>query len=181
MLYLDMDGVLMDFEGAIVAHGVQRYQEGAHWISRPREEWPAAMIAADIAYVEAMELPTFWSSIKPMADAHILWQFARTLQPHVLTATPSDRPGCDKFTVLRDRIAQQKRESIWGHFDPTFPADNINICLRHEKAAFAKLGSVLVDDTPGNCHEWEAAGGVAVLHKDALSTIRILQEIYHGR
>lgn len=178
-LYLDMDGVLMNYEGAITAHGIEHYKDGKLWIAKPRDQWPPEMIAADHAYIDAMALPTFWSSIEPMPDAHLLWSFARPLLPHVLTATPMDRPGPTIFAPIRDRIAQQKRESIWSHFDPTFPADHINVCLRHEKAAFAKPGAVLVDDTPANCAEWEAADGTAVLHTDAESTIKALREIYN--
>lgn len=185
-LYLDMDGVLMDFEGAIQAHGVPRYRDGLHWITRPRDEWPEAMVEADRAYVSCMAKEHFWDTIQPMADAHLLWQFCRPLRPHVLTAAPSDRPGDTTFAGLRELIAQQKRESIWQNFDPTFPAGSINVCLRHEKPSFAKyqpdddgVPPLLVDDTPGNCREWTEAGGTAILHTDAISTIRKLQELLH--
>lgn len=180
-LFLDMDGVLMDFEGAIAAAGVVPYADGAHWISRPRSEWPPEMIAADRKYVECMERADFWPNIEPLSDAHLLWDWARTRSPSILTATPNK-------TDHRDRIAQQKRESIWRHFDPTFPVEDILICLRHEKSKFARNSlvggqdfdpNILVDDTPGNCKEWEAAGGTAILHTDAITTIRKLQELYH--
>lgn len=184
-LYLDMDGVLMDYEGAIERAGVIRYREGAHWISKPRDQWPPEMIAADRSYTEAMCHPEFWKGIQPLHDAHLLWQFARPLNPHVLTATPPERPGDPRLGQIRDRIAQDKRESIWRHFDSAFPDDAINVCLRHEKAKFAGGPSpadainVLVDDTPGNCEEWTAVGGTAILHKDAVSTIRILRELFN--
>lgn len=176
-LYLDMDGVLMDYEGAIVAHGVPRYRDGAHWISRPRAEWPQEMIDADRAYVACMAKETFWKGIEPMTDALDLWHFASSFSPNVLTATPLERPGDTTISSIRDRIAQDKRESIWQHFDPKFPADRIITCLRHEKAKYARPGAVLVDDTPGNCSEWEARGGTAILHKDARSTIDALKRL----
>jgi hypothetical protein len=176
-LYLDMDGVLMDYEAAIQASGVKRYREGAHWISRPRAEWPAEMVQADKEYVAAMEHPDFWPSLKPMADAHQLWTFCQQFSPQILTAAPSDRPGETKFAAIRDRIAQQKRESIWKCFDTVFPATSIHVCLRHEKANYARSGAVLVDDTPGNCAEWEARGGTAILHKTAAETIYKLTEL----
>lgn len=179
-LYLDMDGVLMNYEAAIEAAGVVRYRDGAHWISRPRSEWPAEMIQADKDYVACMERPDFWTGIKPMGDAHQLWQFCRSWQPHILTAAPSDRPGETKFGLIRDRIAQDKRTSIWQHFDSTFPGDGIHVCLRHEKAEFSRPGAILVDDTPGNCSEWNARGGTAILHTDALNTIKILRELGYG-
>lgn len=180
MLFLDMDGVLMNYEGQIAAHGVPRYREGAHWITQPRETWPQGMLDADVAYCQTMEHPEFWSGIQPMDDAHLLWQYCAPLKPQVLTAAPTDRPGETRFSLIRERIAQDKRASIWTHFDPEFPVEHIHVCLRHEKAQFARIGATLVDDTPGNCREWEEAGGIAILHTDALSTIRKLQEVYHG-
>lgn len=179
-LFLDMDGVLMNFEGAIERHGVPRYRDGLHWIARPRDEWPEAMVVADKAYVACMAKHNFWDSIRPMPDAHMLWHHCRTLDPYVLTAAPSDRPGDTTFAGLRELISKQKRDSIHLNFDPTFPADNIHVCLRHEKALFAEGPEcILVDDTPGNCQEWIKAGGTAILHVDAISTIRRLQELYH--
>ncbi len=184
-LYLDMDGVLMNYEGAIEAAGVPRYKDGAHWISKPRDTWPAEMIAADKAYVDCMMRHDFWAGIKPMDDAHLLWSFCRPLQPRILSAAPTDRPGETKFSLIRDRIADDKMRSIWQHFDPTFPGDAIHICLRHEKATFAGRGPeygeqhILVDDTPGNCEEWTAGGGTAILHTDAITTIRKLRELFH--
>lgn len=180
-LYLDMDGVLMDFEGAIFAHGVKRYADGAKWITKPRDQWPDEMVAADKAYVGAMALPTFWPSIQPMTDAKALWAFCASLNPRVLTAAPSDRPGEKRFAELFPVIAKQKCNSIWEHFDREFPIEHIHVCLRHEKAHFAKPGAVLVDDTPGNCEEWTAAGGIAILHKDAKTTIAQLLEIFHPK
>ena len=47
-LYLDMDGVLMNYEGAIAAHGVEQHHAGAHWISKPRDQWPPEMVAKSV-------------------------------------------------------------------------------------------------------------------------------------
>ena len=37
---------------------------------------------------------------------------------------------------------------------------------------------MLVDDTLGNCQEWEAAGGIAIHHKDAATTIKRLRALF---
>lgn len=176
-LYLDMDGVLMNYEAAIEAAGIKRYHAGAHWITKPRAEWPPEMIQADRDYVACMVRPDFWPSIPPMSDAHLLWTFCRSFAPHILTAAPTDRPGETQFASSYVTTARHKMESIWRYFDPTFPGDAIHVCLRHEKANYARPGAVLVDDTPGNCAEWTAKGGTAVLHRDALTTIKILREL----
>lgn len=179
-LYIDMDGVLMNYEGAIREAGVVPYPEGAIWISKPRNTWPPEMVAADKAYVECMLRPDFWSGIKPMLDARILWDFCISLQApmDVLSAAPTDRNGETKFAEIKHLIAQDKRRSIWTYFDPHFPGDAIRICLRHEKASFAEPDAILIDDTPGNCEEWTARGGIAILHTDAITTIRKLKEIF---
>lgn len=171
-LYLDMDGVLMDFEGAIAAHGIVPYADGLLWLHRPRSEWPPEMVAADAAYVDVMNLPTFWPSIEPMSDAHVLWDFCKQFDPSILTAAPNK-------TDQRERITRQKRESIWRCFDPTMAADRIHVCLRSEKAALSHSNAVLVDDNPANCSEWIKEGGIAVLHRDAVSSIRILRELFN--
>jgi hypothetical protein len=173
-LYLDMDGVLVDYEGGIAASGFTPYPHGKQYIHRPREEWPPEMVATDAAYVNAMARAGFWHSLAPLPDAHLLWNFSRLHDHHVLTALPN------RMDAHLERIAQEKRESIWWHFDPVFPDERMNLCLRHEKASFAKPGCVLVDDTPANCHEWEAAGGTAIHHTDATTTIKALRKLGYG-
>ena len=37
--------------------------------------------------------------------------------------------------------------------------------------------NVLIDDHAGNIREWEAAGGIGILHTDAASTINDLKKI----
>lgn len=172
MLYLDMDGVLMDFDG-------HKSKWIARWEKReyhhlPRAQWTPEETERDAKLHDVMALPEFWRTMPPMADAHILWSYCRPLHPRILTATPAG-------ATYRERCRTDKLQSIFEHFDSTFPVEDFYAVLRSEKRAHAMPGSILVDDMAANCHEWEAAGGVAVLHKDALSTIRILQEIYHGR
>lgn len=172
-LYLDMDGVLMDFEGAIAAHGVPSFLDGKKYIHLPHDQWPAEMVAADAAYVTAMTKENFWNTLQPMQDAFELWDFCCLHKPRILTATP---PRIASQDVLA-RIGQQKRGSILQHFDSSFPQEHIHVCLRHEKAAFARPSAILVDDTSGNCDEWVKAGGVAILHVSAAQTIKELKDL----
>lgn len=167
-LFLDMDGVLMDFNRAMREQGV--VDNETHFIHKPRSEWTPSQVDLDRRVREVMEREDFWPNIPPMPDAHMLWNWCRPIGPRILTATPN-------VTDFRDRIADQKRQSIFKCFDPIFPAERIHVCLRAEKAQYAP-GNVLVDDMPSNCTEWNAAGGMAILHKDAFTTIRVLREIF---
>ncbi len=168
ILYLDMDGVLMDFD---------RHKEKyiAPWEKRtyhhlPRAEWTAEEKERDAELHRIMALPDFWTTMEPMPDAYMLWGFCRPFHPHVLTATPNN-------AHYRERCAKDKLKRIHELFDSRFPVEDFHAVLRSEKKAHALPGHILVDDMAPNCDEWTANGGTAILHKDALSTIRILREI----
>ena len=45
------------------------------------------------------------------------------------------------------------------------------------QAAYAKPGSVLIDDRPKNINAWIDAGGIGILHKNAADTIAQLQDL----
>lgn len=167
-IYLDMDGVLADFEAAMRARGVSNssFQFG----HRPIEEWSAEQIASDLAVRAEMSKPDFWPSIPIMAGAPELVAVCKRLaardQLHVLTALPRD-------PATRDMVDQQKREWIYTHLGPM----GIYTCLRAEKKDFARRGDILVDDLLSNCAEWQEAGGHAIPFTDAPSAIHQLMEM----
>ena len=169
-LYLDLDGVLMDFDGHIRQWGCD--WRGPVYHHKPESEWTEEQAANDKRYKEVMAEHSFWQTMPPMKDAMLLWDFCRAHDPHILTATPAG-------AKYRERCAWDKLTSVHKHFDPHFRSERFHAVLRSEKKHFAKPGAVLVDDMLPNCEEWNAAGGTAILHKDALSTIKILREIFY--
>lgn len=170
-LYLDMDGVLMNFEGH-VSQWLPIWR-GRIYHHLPRDQWTQEESDNDDRYHEAMADPLFWCSMRPMADAYLLWSFCRTMTPYVLTATPAN-------VAYHDRCARDKLNTLHHHFDSTFPQERFHAVKRADKARFA-MGPhcVLVDDMEANCREWVAAGGTAILHTSAIDTIRKLEEILH--
>jgi hypothetical protein len=175
-LYLDMDGVLMDYDQHILKW-LNPPWTGRTYHHLPHDQWTAEETANDQRYKDAMADPEFWATMPPMADAHLLWHWCKPYQPHILTATPAN-------ATYRDRCANDKFRSIWTHFDPVFPTSNFWAVLRSEKRLHAGSHengdrAILVDDMVPNCQEWQEAGGIAILHTDAISTIRKLEEILH--
>lgn len=169
MIYLDMDGVLMDFDRGQREHGLPVWQ-GRTYHTLPRDEWEPHEEARDKLVQGVMSRPNFWPSLVPMADAFLLWEHCAPWGHRVLTARPSSAEAAL-------RVHGHKFDSIRTHFDGRFCPSRFICCLRSQKALYAKAGHVLVDDLPSNCQEWERAGGTAILHKDALSTIKILKEL----
>lgn len=176
-IFLDMDGVLMDFDRALIENGLfvwAKRKGNRTYHHLPQQEWTMEEKEHDDQINALMMQQTFWDNIKPMADAYLLWDYCRPFRAEVLSARPAHQP-----VRLAPMVIAAKERSIWRYFDGAFDPRYIHICLRKEKAQFAP-GNILVDDLVGNCNEWNAAGGTAILHKDAASTVKILSELYHG-
>lgn len=107
----------------------------------------------------------FWESIPLMRDANKLWGVIKRFNPIVLTAIPdrdAEIPTKGKITWIKKNL---------GGNVPYI------ICLRSEKQKYVSENSILIDDLPKNIEEWEAAGGIGILHKNANSTIAQLKKL----
>lgn len=173
-LFLDMDGVLMDYESHVLGWFSDPWR-GRVYHHLPLDQWTPEEVQNDLRYKDAMADPAFWRTMKPMADAYTLWNFCRPMHPRILTATPAR-------AAYAARCRLDKLFSIHSHFDATFPVENFHAVLRSEKADFARSRerAILVDDMLPNCQEWEKAGGIAILHTNAVDTIRKLEELIHA-
>lgn len=168
-LYLDMDGVVADFDRNLLNFGVTDNRHD--FIHRPKETWTEVEVDLDRRVCEAMAHRDFWWSIPPMQDAYDLWGFTRHLNVAFLTAAP-------RMPDHRQRVTDEKRAWVQSKFGP-FPKERIHVCLRSEKKHLAAPGRVLVDDMPINCEEWRAAGGVAIRHINAEDTINQIKELMY--
>lgn len=169
-LYLDMDGVLSDFDRSLATLGVNNE---SHFIHLPKDQWTPAQTDLDRRVREKMEDIDFWHDMAPMPDAYELWSYARTHDTYILTATPN-------ITTIRDEIAAAKRAWIQKHLDPLFDPSRIIVCLRAEKKEFACPASILVDDMKANCDDWMTHQGLAVHHTSAATSIKQISEIVHA-
>lgn len=171
MLYLDLDGVLADFDQALKNADVE-INEAIH---DPEHLWSPDDKARDQIIKAKMRETGFWTGIPKMKDADILWTFCQQFRPTVLTAKPY-KEGESKT------VAEEKFDWVNNNLGP-LPRERFICCLRSEKQNF--IGHVphpkqiLVDDHPDNCSDWEKAGGIAVLHKDASTTIEELKRIIY--
>ena len=152
-IYLDMDGVIADFD--------KKYKE--LYNIAPKE--------ADTYKTFDKFFTTFiaerqFAKLDLMPDAMVLINYLRSLSipTEILSSTSSERRDAE--------IREQKVEWLHKH-NLTFP---INLVPgKRLKRNFSNPSSILIDDTAQNIDQWRAEGGVGILHTDALTTIGILK------
>lgn len=170
-LYLDMDGVVADFEGGLRARGLNSGAAG-NYHHLPKEHWTAEQIDHDITVCQAMNDNDFWSGLQPFPDTLQFYNEACRIAPYkvkFLTALPSNPERANPVAII-------KRAWLWRYLRVR-PYDVIT-CLRSEKKLRATPTSILVDDMPPNCNEWVKAGGHAILHTDFQSSLDELENTY---
>tara|TARA_B100000745_G_scaffold123035_1_gene79900 strand:+ start:991 stop:1455 length:465 start_codon:yes stop_codon:yes gene_type:complete len=150
-VFIDMDGVLSDFDKPII----DKFNTKKEWANR----WE--LLPED-----------FFFSLPKMPDAdelinHISGQF----DWHVLTAIPNDSgfPEC--------RV--QKMQWIFKYYK-IFPV-RIHCVFQREKLYYAVeenlSPNILIDDSERNVADWKSKGGIAILHTSARDSIRELQQL----
>lgn len=156
-LYLDMDGVLADFNKqaqTVLGASNQDTHAAAQRGRWPEEQW--RKLKAD---------PHFYRTLPKTEIADELVNVARTLrdefgwQLFILTAIPKANDMPDAF---HDKIlwVQDYFPDLRVHFGP----------YSNDKFRHAKPGDVLIDDRKDNCTQWEAAQGLAIKVDDTNRT-----------
>lgn len=150
-IYVDMDGVLVDFDGFI------KQQFGKNFIDL-NNDW----IWSKLAKYEDL-----YAILEPMVDAYDLWNAIKHLKPKILTAVPSkiemQRAPSDKIEWVKKYLSKDVEVNFGPH--------SIN------KQEWCKPGDVLIDDSPINIVQWESRGGYGILHSTASLTIKNLKEL----
>jgi PAS domain-containing protein len=153
-IYLDMDGVLADFDrsarailGAPPGEFEQRHGTPAFWATLRRRA------------------PNLYAELPLMADACELWAGVRALsgrEPVILTSVPRWKDAAD-----------QKRRWAAEHFSGA----TVITGLAANKADHARPGDVLIDDRPRYRDRWEAKGGVFIVHRSAAESLAELRRV----
>lgn len=155
-LYLDMDGVLADFNTAAERYLGATPQE--HQAAAQRGRWPSNQ------WQRLVEVPNFYRHLPLMPQAEELVRIALLFRTNldydvkILTAIPKDNDMPDCF---HDKIDWVNEHFPWAdlrvHFGP-YSHDKQHHCRGSE--------DILVDDRTSNCTEWRARGGRAIQVRD---------------
>lgn len=153
MIYVDMDGVIANF--------TKRYMEkfGIHPdIPRKNKDFGPN-------FVKIIQDGDF-GTLDPMPDMGLLIGYLNSLSVPKEILSSTARPE------NHEAIAPQKQMWLNNH-GITYPANFVP--GKQHKAKYATPTSVLIDDTPSVIEAWNQAGGIGILHTDAVSTIAMLK------
>lgn len=169
ILYLDMDGVLVDYSSGWWAIAKQLN------INPIQVKGKFEYAKEDIARVHTQILQSkFWESLGWEKGGELLWEAANSLfeNVHILTSTAA------KKDVNKHKIVEAgKLEWIKHNLHPHLLPDRIHVVADGiEKAKFAEKLSILVDDRASTIKAFSAAGGYGILH-DANHFKKTIQEL----
>jgi hypothetical protein len=149
-LYLDMDGVLADFDKrafAILGMHPHTFEQ---------------TFGSEAFWRELQSTPDFYNSFDPMPDMDYLIDAVDHLDPVVLTGLP--RGG---WAEAQKRAWLARR----------LPRYEMIACRSKDKCLYCQPGDILIDDRVEARKAWENAGGIFVLHLSAKDTIRELKDL----
>lgn len=162
LVYLDMDGVICNFSKAyeeiITPFGFNMTD------NRPNNK----------LFCHIVKHTNIFENLEPMPDAHILIDYLSKLEQdymikvEILTSVGSTDK--DHFPIA----SSQKHTYLWSKriiWKPNF------VTGKKEKAKYAKQNTILIDDSVGCVEPFIEAGGNAILHTNALKTIKELNDI----
>lgn len=147
-LFVDMDGVLADFD--------THHEIVLGW--RPDKK------ADNVNWNAVREVKDFYLQIPPMGDLQVLWEYISRFNPIVLTGVPSSVP----------EAAQNKCDWVRNHLGSQI---EVRCCLSKEKCLHASPGDVLIDDWEKYRPLWEGKGGRWITHISADITIERLRKM----
>ena len=179
-IFCDMDGVLVDLAGGILAEAKQNAEDpkqraAVMKIIGSDMEWAAhkgnKRLQTGLKWMHKLLANNhqFWATLPAQKDAMQLWSFISRFDPFILSH-PWDKDS-----------ASGKREWLAGGSISPSPASS-KIVLTGDKHKYAinkatGAPNVLIDDMGKYIEPWKAAGGIAIHHVSADSSIRELKSI----
>lgn len=148
-LYLDLDGVMADFD--------------AHFPATFGLDHKSMADAAMWQVINSHD--SYFRDMPPCPGAKEFFASVAWIEPIILTACPSSNYG---------HVARQKRAWVREHLSTSCII--LPVMGGRNKALFMHApGDVLIDDFERNIKAWELEGGVGILHRDFQTTRNALE------
>lgn len=150
-IYCDMDGVLVDFR--------KGYKELTNIDT-------STYVKGDSTFWAAVDKagPQWWATLDWMPDGRILWRYIKRYRPNILSS-PSRS------------ISSKVGKEAWCKININSQYKDLLLYPRHEKQLFSGKNHILIDDLENTINEWNAKGGIGILHTSAADTIKQLKDL----
>lgn len=150
-LFVDLDGVLVDFEkGFEQAFGIRHDS-----------------VPENIMWQMINERERHWHDLPAMPGAIRLWTRLIAFKPTILT-------GCPRSIGFKHADAGKR---AWCERELTYETPVITCASRDKPKFMVKRGDVLIDDMTKNTYRWELAGGRAIHFENAEQAIAKFEAI----
>ena len=152
-IFVDMDGVIANFDkGYMREFGISPKE------TRNRKEF--------IGYFDKFINNKGFQNLEPMSDMKILIEFLNTLPiPKEILSSTAREEYYDDLSLQKSFWLDMQGINYKANFVPG----------KQHKYKWATPNSIIIDDTESVIDDWVNAGGIGILHKDAISTISILK------
>ena len=158
IIFCDLDGVLVDFDkGYKQLTGKPTHHAD---VQVKKEFWNIFNNA--ISSTNTSEFK-YWSELEWMPDGQQLWNYIKKYTPYILTAptfTPESKEG--------------KRVWVTKHLDNV---RKLYFKPASSKAEYSRKNRILIDDRAATIDDWNARGGIGILHVNATDTIQQLKQL----
>lgn len=156
-VYLDMDGVIANFDGKCIELFGTPFSEAT-----PSESWKRINKVEDFW----MSLPIFDGAIAFINEL-LTFCAVNDCMLHILSGTPNSNT---------DRSEIQKM--IWLKFHtPQIHPSKVHFCKSRSKQMYADKFSVLIDDRESNIEAWNLHSGHGILHKSFDLSLQSLKDL----
>lgn len=156
-IYVDMDGVLADFDGGFY-NIAGKSSDGVN----NEELW---------GYIQSYGKAKFFSELSWLPGSQEMWKFITDnfLKVKILSAL-------GKSDKIDNQTTQGKMSWLSHNIPNLHSSDIILVENKHRKRHYSKAGDIIIDDTPVVIQEWTKKSGIGILHKTASDTINQLKQ-----
>ncbi len=164
-LYLDMDGVLVDFNGGYknLSNGMDLQQYAKNFNDEAARE----------KYLQAGS--KFWADLEWIHGGKELYDAASLLFERVCILSSAGTTNEERGAIVTAGKLEWLKKNA-----PTIPTNRVFIVMgKHRKQEYAAKDSILVDDVAVTIKQWNDKGGYGILHnaKNYKKTIEDLEDI----
>jgi hypothetical protein len=157
IIFVDMDGVLVDLISGLSAKVGKQLS-----IERKDEfntEFYKLIESMDIKYAAE-----FWRNLPQTEDCMKIWNAVKPYKPKILTS-------------VSEHLGGVYGKELWCFTNLGINSDYVYCSHKScDKKLYASPKSLLIDDYGQNIKDWQEAGGTAIHHIDADSTIQQFQD-----